>query len=74
VGVCLVHAHRAFLEAQNPMTVPEVKAAAVTLAAAITALVQSFEVETGCILHSLPVRPATAEVKTIVDVKVQIAG
>jgi len=55
------------------MTVPEVKAAAVTLAAAITALVQSFEVETGCILHSLPVRPATAEVKTIVDVKVQIA-
>ena len=56
-------------------TVAEVKAAAVVLAAEITALVQSFEPETGCIVHSLPGRPATAEVKTaIVEVKVQLAG
>lgn len=63
-------------------TVAEVKAAAAVMAAAMTALVQSFEDETGCIVHSLPVRPANddirnwqkAEAKTSIDVKVQLAG
>lgn len=49
------------------MTIPEVQAAAATLAQQITAQVQAFEASTGCIVHSLPVRgeknPTTVEVK-----------
>ena len=55
-------------------TVAEVKAAAVSLAAAITGVVRVFEDEYGCIIHSLPVRPATTSERVTVDVKVQIAG
>lgn len=53
-------------------TVAEVRADALAMAQAITAQVQAFEASTGCIVHSLPVRPATAETKTAVEVKVQI--
>jgi hypothetical protein len=56
------------------MTVLEVQAAALAMAKQITALVQSFEEATGCIVHSLPVQPAVVSgtVKAIIHVKVQI--
>jgi hypothetical protein len=40
------------------------------MAKQITALVQAFEEETGCIVHSLPVIPASSG--ATVNVKVQI--
>ena len=55
-------------------TVAEVKAAAVSLAAEITALLQAFEEETGCVIHSVPVRPAASDAKVMAEVKIQIAG
>lgn len=55
------------------MTVAEVQAAAIEMAAQMTALVQAFETSTGCIVHSLPVRPAAASVPASVEVKVQVA-
>jgi hypothetical protein len=54
------------------MNVAEIQKAAAALAAQITALVQSFETATGCLVHSLPVRPASGKIPTSVEVKVQI--
>jgi hypothetical protein len=54
-------------------TVADVKAATVALAAAITALLQSFEDENQCVIHSVPVRPASSDAKVTAEVKVQIA-
>jgi len=54
------------------LTVAEVQASAKALAAQLTLLIQTFEKETGCIIHSLPVRPASGGVEAMVDVKVQI--
>ena len=54
------------------MTLDEIRASQLALEATITALVQEFEKGTTCIVHSLPVRPATATAKTTVEVKVQI--
>ena len=54
------------------MTIAEVQAATAALKQAITTLVQEFEQTTGCIVHSVPVLPATATQPAIVNVKVQI--
>jgi len=54
------------------MTVQEVKDASQLLAQAITKLTQSFESQTGCVIHSLPVTPATSTTPAVVHVKVQI--
>jgi hypothetical protein len=54
------------------MTVEEARAAGLALAASITTLVQAFEEQTGCIVHSLPVHPDVAPAKTTVEVKVQV--
>jgi hypothetical protein len=54
------------------MTVPEVQAAAAAMAELITQAVQTFETNTGCIVHSLPVLPATKTAAATVQVKVQI--
>lgn len=55
------------------MTVAEVKEKAAVLAVLITTFVEDFESQTGCLVHSLPVHPASGPVKVMVDVKVQIA-
>jgi hypothetical protein len=55
------------------MTIPEVQKARVETEKQITALVAAFEQATSCIVHSLPVHPATtAGVPVSVEVKVQI--
>lgn len=54
------------------MTVDEVKAIADNLAVTITSLVQEFEKQTGCVVHSIPVEAATAKTPAKVRVKVQI--
>ncbi len=54
------------------MNVQQIQAATITLAAQITAAVQAFETQTGCIVHSLPIEAATKTVPAIVRVKVQI--
>lgn len=54
------------------MTIEEVKAKKAQLEAAITQLLQAFESETGCIVHSVPLIPATQEAPIQGRVKVQI--
>ncbi len=54
------------------MTVEEVQVAAKAMAVEITNMVQAFESTTGCIVHSIPVRPASGGVEAMVEVKVQI--
>lgn len=54
------------------MTVDQVKAAAAALEVQITQLVQQFEASTGCVVHSIPVVPATASQPATARVKVQI--
>jgi len=54
------------------MTVEEIKALALAMAATFTAQVQEFEAATGCIVHSLPIRPAIGKTPVMVEVKVQI--
>jgi hypothetical protein len=54
------------------MNVEEVQARTLAISKQITALVQFFEEATGCIVHSLPILPASGTVKTTVTVKVQI--
>ena len=54
------------------MTVTEVQAARDALALQISALVQNFEQNTGCVVHSIPVMPAAPNEPVTVRVKVQI--
>ena len=54
------------------MSVQEVQAARDALALQISALVQNFEQNTGCLVHSIPVMPAVENVPVTVRVKVQI--
>lgn len=54
------------------MTIPEVQIATAALADLFTKSVQLFEAQTGCIVHSLPVLPATKTAAATVQVKVQI--
>jgi hypothetical protein len=54
------------------MNIDQVKAAALAMAAQMTVLVQAFEQQTGCVVHSLPVRPADKKTPATVEVKVQI--
>lgn len=56
----------------NSLTVEQVQAAATALADTITAAVQEFEASTACIIHSLPVIPASKSLPATVQVKVQI--
>ena len=54
------------------MNVAEIQALRTSLAAKISALIQDFETQTGCIVHSVPVFPAEDKTPTSVIVKVQI--
>jgi hypothetical protein len=54
------------------MTISEVQVLASAMALEITQLVQAFESSTGCIVHSIPVRPASGTLPVTVEVKVQI--
>ena len=54
------------------MTVQEVQAETAALAQRITQEVQAFESSTGCIIHSIPVIPATKTAPATVQVKVQV--
>jgi len=55
------------------MNIQEVQAARSEMEKQITALVADFEQSTGCIVHSLPVRPAVKNLTPVsVEVKVQI--
>ncbi len=57
---------------QSP-TVDQVRAASDALAAQLTTLVAAFEAANpGCIVHSLPIFPATKTTSVTVHVKVQI--
>jgi len=59
------------------MDVSEVKTKTSELRAALTALVQTFETQTGCIVHSVPVERTTSPTPTPgavkAGVKIQIA-
>lgn len=54
------------------MTITEVQEATKVLIELLTKMVRDFEVATGCIVHSIPVVPASENVGAIVKVKVQI--
>ena len=55
------------------MTIEQVQAVRTALELQISALVQAFESNTGCIVHSLPVIPASSKTPVTVNVKVQIS-
>ena len=54
------------------MTIEQVRDLALQFAAHITAEARAFEAATGCVIHSIPVRPAADGKPVTVEVKVQI--
>jgi len=54
------------------MTTEEAYALSLMLAKKIETLVQEFETDTGCFVHSIPVTQRSAKAPATVDVKVQI--
>lgn len=65
-------AHTNIPERNFTMTVDEVKAATAALAQQITQQVQAFEASTDCIIHSIPIIPATKTAPASAQVKVQV--
>ena len=54
------------------MTVTEMQTAMIGLTGQITTLIKNFESATGCIVHSVPVRPGDALGPVTAQIKVQV--